>query len=77
MRKLQEPGIVVVDNLKPSDKGKHLVTAVEEKIGYLPSGCEFMSGSKKVWLAVHVFHRSVFLFSNSVRFNLNCCCFAV
>ncbi len=77
MRKLQEPGIVVVNNLKPSDKGEHLVTAVKGKIGYLPSSCEFMSGSKKVWLAVLVFHRSVFLSSNATRFNLNCCCFAV
>ena len=48
MRKFQEPGNVLVDNLKPSDKGESLVTAVEEKIGYLPSGCELMAGSKKV-----------------------------
>ena len=48
VRKLQEPGIVVVDNLRPSDKGKHLISAVEGKMGYLPSGCEFMAGSKKV-----------------------------
>ena len=50
MRKFQEPGIVVVENLKPSDKGEMLTKAVDEKIGHLPVGCEFMSGTKMVWL---------------------------
>ena len=49
VRKLQEPGTVVVDNLRPSDNGERLVTALKDKIGQLPSGCEFMCGSKKVF----------------------------
>ncbi len=48
VRKFQEPGTIVVDSLKPSDKGEHLVSAVKEKIGHLPSGCEFIFGRKKV-----------------------------
>ena len=48
MRKFKESETVVVDNLKPSDKGERLITALEDKIGQLPSGCELMCGSKKV-----------------------------
>ncbi len=48
MRKFQEPETIVVNNLKPSDKGELLVSAVKDKIGHLPSGSQFMFGSKKV-----------------------------
>jgi len=48
VRKFKESETVVVDNLKASDKGERLITALEDKIGQLPSGCEFMCGSKKV-----------------------------
>lgn len=50
VRTFQDPGTVVVDNLNPSDKGELLVTALNDKVGQLPSGCEFMYGSKKVIL---------------------------
>ena len=50
VRTLEDPGTVVVDNLSPSDKGELLVTTLKDKIGQLPSGCEFMCGSKKVIL---------------------------
>ena len=48
MRKFQEAEIVVVDNLKPSDKGERLITAFEDKTVQLTSACEFTCGSKKV-----------------------------
>ena len=51
VRKFQKSETVVVDNLKPSDKGERFVTALEDKIGQQHSGCEFMCGSKKVWLS--------------------------
>lgn len=47
VRKFQEAETVVVDNLKPSDKEERLNTAFEDKVGQLPSGCEFTCGSKK------------------------------
>ena len=48
VRKFQEAETIVVDNLKPSDKGERLITALEDKVGQLPSGCEFTCGSNKV-----------------------------
>ena len=48
MRKFQEAETVVVDNLKPSDKGERLITAFEDKTGQLTSACEFTCGNKKV-----------------------------
>lgn len=48
VRKLQDAQTIVVDNLKPSDKGERLITAFEDKVAQLPSGCEFTFGSKKL-----------------------------
>lgn len=56
VRKFHESGVVVVDSLKPSDKGESLMSAVEDKIGHLPSGCELLVGRKKVSLAVLFSH---------------------
>ena len=56
VRKFQEDETVVVDNLKPSDKGERLITAFEDKTGQLTSACEFTCGSKKVCLAALVYY---------------------